>query len=228
MLLWQWLTVHYNYRDDWTALYYTGALSARAAGDRATSRSTGSPDRQATTGSSITSSRMIRGCGTGRRVRGQSPPALATDSGCPRWHGCSRWAQSDFVDSAYFGVLLGFVLLGAYWLSRYLERYNLPPGWGAAFALVPAVLISMDRATVDVALAALCVGFALYAAADPSWRIYPVLALAPLARETGLCLTVAFAVVQLRRRNWQGALLAAATTLPFCAWLLFLHSTDHA
>ena len=45
-----------------------------------------------------------------------------------------------------------------------------------------------------------------------------------LARETGVCLIVAFAVVQLRRRNWRGASLAAAAALPFCAWMLFLHS----
>jgi hypothetical protein len=150
-------------------------------------------------------------------------------------------------------VLLAFVFLGAYWLSRYLELYGLPPAWGAAFALVPAVLISLDRATVDVALAALCIGFALYtaewkgstvprgAAADNAVdrdvrvlrdphkamspaRLLAVLALAPLARETGACLIAAFVFVQLRRRNWRGAGLGAATALPFLLWTLFLNA----
>src|SRR5262249_17753880 len=71
--------------------------------------------------------------------------------------------QPDFVDSAYFGVELGFVFLGVWWLSLYLQRHNLPPRFSVLFLAVPAVLISLDRATVDVALAALCVGFALYA-----------------------------------------------------------------
>jgi hypothetical protein len=223
VLLWQFLTVHYNYRDDWTALYYTGAhrrvppqieneqiyLFAGSQGYDGQFYHFIAHDPWMRHGSApfVDNPRL--------RWRRILVPALA-------WLGAL--GQSDFVDSAYFAVLLGFVFLGAYWLSRYLRRYNLPPGWGAAFTLVPAVLISMDRGTVDVALAALCVGFALYAVAEPSWNIYPVLALAPLARETGICLIAAFAVVQLRRRNWRSALLAGAMGLPFCAWMLFLHS----
>jgi hypothetical protein len=133
--------------------------------------------------------------------------------------------QSDFVDSAYFGVMLGFVFLGTWWTCRYLERHDLPVGFGLCFVLVPAVLISMDRGTVDVALAALCAGFAYYATTEaPSSSMYAVLALAPLARETGICLTAAFLLVSLRERKWRQALAAAATALPFLAWLLFLHA----
>jgi hypothetical protein len=120
--------------------------------------------------------------------------------------------------------MLGFVFLGVYWTARYLERHNLPAAWGAAFVLVPAVLISMDRGTVDTPLAALCAGFALYTVAEPSRRVYPVLALAPLARETGLCLIAAFLLVELRERHWRRALAGAATALPFLLWLLYLNA----
>lgn len=223
VLLWQLLTVHYNYRDEWTALYNTGAYRRfpPAIANEQIYQFAGSQGYDGQFYHFIAHDPWLRHGSAAfvdnprLRWRRILVPALA-------WLGAL--GQSDFIDSGYFAVLLGFVFLGAYWLSRYLIRYNLPPGWGAAFALVPAVLISMDRATVDVALAALCVGFALHAAAEPSWKVYPVLALAPLARETGLCLVVAFAAVQLRHWNWRGALLAAATALPFCAWLLFLDS----
>ena len=221
LLLWQCLTVHYNYRDDWTALYNTGAYRRIPPG-------IGNEQVWQFAGSQGYDGRFYHFIAHDPWLR--QGTAAFVDNPRLRWRRilvpALAWlcvlGQSDFVDSAYFGVLLGFVFLGAYWLSRYFERYNLPPWWGAAFALVPAVLISMDRATVDVALAALCVGFALYAAAEPSWKVYPVLALAPLARETGLCLVVAFAVVQLRGRNWRGALLAAAAAVPFFAWILFM------
>ena len=139
----------------------------------------------------------------------------------------SPLGQSDFVDSAYFAVLLGFTALGVWWLSRYLARYNLPPRAGAAFLLVPAVLISLDRATVDVALAALCVGFALYAVAEPSPKIYAILALAPLARETGACLIASFVLcasraAMVRRRPG----LAGRAAVP--GWLLFLDAHTKA
>ena len=222
VLLWQCLTVHYNYRDDWTALYDTGAyrrIPPEIGNEQI--RQFAGPGYDGQFYHFIAHDPWLRHGSAAfvdnprLRWRRILVPALA-------W--LCALGQSDFVDSAYFGVLLGFVFLGACWLSRYLYRYNLPPGWGVAFALVPAVLISMDRATVDVALAALCVGFALYAAAEPSWKVYPILALAPLARETGICLIAAFAAVQLRRRNWRDASLAAAAALPFCAWMLFLHS----
>ena len=76
----------------------------------------GSP---ATTGSSITSSRTIRGCGTGRPPFVDNPRLRWRRILVPALAWLCALGQSDFVDSAYFGVLLGFVFLGAYWLSRY-------------------------------------------------------------------------------------------------------------
>lgn len=221
VLLWQSLTIHYNYGGDWTALYYTGSFAEAPPGiaDEQIYRFANSVGYDGQYYHFIAHDPWMR-----------HGSAAFVDNPRLRWRRilvpALAWfvalGQSDFVDSAYFGVLLGFVFLGAYWLGRFLRRYDLPPGWGAAFALVPAVLISIDRATVDVVLAALCVGFALYAVAEPSWKVYPILALAPLARETGVCLLAAFALVQLRERRWSRALLAAGVALPALAWLLFL------
>jgi hypothetical protein len=221
VLLWQFLNVHYNYRDDWTALYDTGAFRRvpPALENEQIYLFRGSPGYDGQFYHFIAHDPWMR--------RGAAP---FVDNPRLRWRRilvpALAWlcalGQSDFVDSAYFAVLAGFVFLGTYWLGRFLALYNLPPGWGAAFVLVPAVLISLDRATVDIALAALCVGYALYTGLQHSWKIYAILALAPLARETGACLAVAFVAVQLRRRNWLGAGLGAATVLPFLLWMLYV------
>ncbi len=132
--------------------------------------------------------------------------------------------RSRRIDPAFFAVILAFVFLGSYWLSRYCRSYGLSPGWGLTFALVPAVVVSIDRMTIDAALAALCVGFALYAEAEPSWKLYPVLALAPLARETGLLLVFAWCAFLLARKDWKRTLLYATALAPCGAWLAFLAS----
>ena len=218
-LLWlaQFLLVHFKYGDNWTAIYYTGAYTAAppvAAGEE-----------------------IYRFAGAG--YDGQFYHFIAHDP----WVGAAtkpfvdnprlRWrrilvpglawavalGQADFVDSAYDGVMLAFVFLGVYWMAR----LGYAAAWGAAFLAVPAVLISLERGTVDVALAALCVGFAWYVERD-SRLIYPVLARAPLARETGICLIAAFGGVQLWRRSWRRAALGLTMGLPFLAWNLYLNS----
>lgn len=136
--------------------------------------------------------------------------------------------EAEYVDFNLIGVNLAFVVLGAYWLSRYVAHYGFHPGWGLLFPLTPAVLVSLDRSTVDTALAALAVGFGLYGAAAPSWLIYPVLAAAPLARETGVVLTGAWCLHRLLQRDWRGAAAGALAALPALAWVAFVHSRTAA
>ncbi|MGA2436710.1 MAG: hypothetical protein ABSG25_15650, partial [Bryobacteraceae bacterium] len=137
--------------------------------------------------------------------------------------------QSRSIDASYYTVVLGWIFLGVYWLSRYCARCSLHPAWGMCFALVPAVLVSIDRMTVDVALAALCVAFVYYAIEEPpSWKLYPVLALASLARETGLLLLAAWCAWLLTRREWRRALLYATAALPWFAWAVFVQTRTAA
>ena len=87
---------------------------------------------------------------------------------------------------------------------------------------MPATLISMDRLTVDVALAACCVGFALYVAQDTPVKLYAVLVLAGLARETGLLLPVAYCIYLARERQWRPMLVFSTSVLPTLAWYVYL------
>jgi hypothetical protein len=127
--------------------------------------------------------------------------------------------QPRLIDPAYLAVTLAFVFLGAFWLSRYLDR----PTWGLAFLLVPSVLVSIDRLTADLALAALCVGFLVYTREGPSWKLYLVLAAAGLARETGLVFVGAVCGAALLRREWRRAAVFATAALPALAWMAWLH-----
>lgn len=221
VLVWQFAAVHRKFDDNWTAIYYTGEYvqTPPALGDEDVYRFRGSAGFDGQFYHFLAHDPWIR-LGSERYVdnprlrwRRILLPALA-------W--MFALGQPEFVDSAYVGVMAGFVFLGAYWLTLYCARCGLAPWWGMAFALVPAVLISLDRGTVDVALAALCVGFALYA--EQSRLVYPLLALAPLARETGICLIAAFVAVEVRRRCWRRAAIGALMALPFAAWMLYLNA----
>ena len=98
-----------------------------------------------------------------------------------------------------------FLGLGAYWLSRYAMLTGRSPGWGVAFFFVPGAFLSLDRLTVDIALAAFTVGFALYWRTGPLWKLYLVLLFAPLAKETGFLLLAAYCLYAVLRRHWSRA-----------------------
>jgi hypothetical protein len=221
VLLWQFWAVDRKFADNWTALYYTGDYTQAppALGDEDIYRFHGSAGFDGQFYHFIAHDPWMRQ-GSERYVdnprlrwRRILLPALA-------WG--FALGNGEFVDSAYFGWIAAFTFLGAYWLSLYCLRCGLTPWWGAAFALIPAVIISLERGTVDVALAALCCGFAVYA--EDSWLVYPVLAAAPLARETGICLIAAYAAVQVWRRAWSRAALGATMALPFLAWTVYLNA----
>jgi hypothetical protein len=131
--------------------------------------------------------------------------------------------RADFIHAAYIVIVLASVFAGSWWLSRLCQSASCNAFWGLSFLTVPAVATSVDRMTVDSLLAALCVAFGYYGVYQPSWRIYPVLLLAPLVRETGLVLPAAFGLFCIFHRRFKEAALAAAMTLPWLGWTLFIH-----
>ncbi len=129
-----------------------------------------------------------------------------------------------WVDRAYIAVELAFVFFGAFWLARFAERHRRSAAWGLAFFAVPAVLVSLERMTVDLPLAALTIAFALYASERRSWRIYAVLAAAPLVRETGMLLVIAWCVYAFLKRDNAAIRSGAMCALPALAWWTYVHS----
>jgi len=213
VLLWQAATVHFNYRGDWSALFYTGAyvrLPAVVEAERPF-RIAHDPGYDGQFYHLIAHDPFLRG-----------DVAQYVDNPRLRWRRilvpAAAWIISlgndDYIDSNYALVLLACVFLGALWLGRYCLQVGLRASGGTCFALVPSVIASVDRATVDVALAALCAGFAV----EQGWRLWLVLALAPLARETGVVLPLAYGVRAAIRKDRQAALFGASTLIPCALW----------
>ena len=215
-LLWQASTVHFNYGGNWTALFCTG------------DRQNVPPQLAANTYLFMLSQgydgqfyRYVAHDPLLRKGLGQfmdAPSLRYRRILVPGLAFLMAGGQSQFIDAAYLAVILLFVFLGSYWLSRYAAFHGRHPAWGIGFIFVPATLISINRLTVDVALVALCAGFAWYATKGSPARLCLVLALAPLVRETGLLLVAAAGLDALWNRRFRQAVLFAAMSLPALLW----------
>jgi hypothetical protein len=219
--LWQFSTVRYNYGGNWTALFrirssmprptflksenfytfqnnegYDGQVYHLIAHDPWMSKGS----RSAIAGAPFRYQRIF-------------VPALAWTVAL----GEDRW-----IHRAYYAVILGFAFLGVYWLALIAMRVGLSPAWGLAFALAPATIVSIDRMTVDIALAALVCGFALYVGRIPAWRVAVLLACGALTRETALPITAGYALYLITRRQFRGAMLMVASALPAAAWFVYV------
>jgi hypothetical protein len=219
LFLWQALTVRYNYSGNWTGLFCTGALYGTPPG--LSERLYVFPNRGYDgqfyhyMAHDPLFRRGFARCFDAPRLRYRRilVPGLAF---------LLAGGQDGAVDIAYYGVVLGFILLGAYWLGRFGALLGYGPWFGLCFALVPAVLVSVDRLTVDVALAACSVGFALYTRQWRPWKLYAVLAAAALARETGLLLVVACVLWLALERRFREAILFSTAALPAAGWYVFV------
>jgi hypothetical protein len=218
---WQFLTVHYNYQGNWTALFrirptmpvpaflrsehlytfpgtegYDGQVYHLIAHDPWMTKGS----RDAIVGWAFRYQRIL-------------VPALA-------W--MLALGQDRFIDAAYAAVILALVFLGVYWLSLIALRLGLSPIWGVVFALAPAQIVSIDRMTVDVALAAFTAGFALYASQGRIGPAAIVLTCAALTRETALPIIAGYALFLVTQKQIRNALLIAAAALPAAAWFVYL------
>lgn len=141
-----------------------------------------------------------------------------------------------WIHAAYFAVILGFVFLGVYWTAMFAVRLGRSPMWGPAFLLVPATIVSLDRMTADIALAALVAGFAYYTLDLPGGVRYPssmakilvILTCAVLTRETALPIIGAYSIFLVTRRRFGYGALAAATALPAAAWYVYLSRLERS
>ncbi len=219
VLLWQFLTVHYNRGGNWTALFLIGA-DWRTPPDliNGAYRFPGGGFDGEMYRIVAHDLFMRRGYApyldvAADRYRRLLVPALAylLVGGFQPW-----------IDGSYIAVIAFFVFLGAYWLSRWAAIAGYRPAWALAFLLVPATVISMDRMTVDVALAAFTIAFALYWKAAAWWKVAIVLTLACLARETASLLVAGACSFELLNRRYRRMMLWAGTAVPMLTWFMFI------
>ena len=220
VLLWQALTVRYSYNGNRTGLFCTGALFPPPPALDETiylfPNSTGydgqfyhdlahDPFFQRNFAGNIDDPRL--------RSRRILLPVLAF---------ALALGQDRAVDFAYILTVAAFIFLGSYWTARIALPRGYPAVSGILFCAVPAVLISIDRMTVDVALAACCAGFVFYVNERSHDKLYLVLAAAALIRETGLLLIAAFVIWLLGAREFRKAAWFSTTALPAACWYIFV------
>jgi hypothetical protein len=127
------------------------------------------------------------------------------------------------IDAAYVAIELGFVAVGAFWLARDAQSRQLNPVWGLAFLLIPAVAVSLDRMTIDPALAALIIGLVWYSSGSSGWPLYLILCGAPLVRETGMVLLAAWCMHAALKRDWRQVMSGTLCAIPAVAWWSYVH-----
>lgn len=132
------------------------------------------------------------------------------------------WGRDAWIDAAFFTVNLLALALTGWFLARIAVLGGLNRWWGLAIFAVPGVWISLDRIIVDVLLAPLTAAFVLAVLCRPMWGTITVLALAGLARETGLALWGAYGLYLLLTRQIRKALLVAGAVAPLAAWWVFV------
>lgn len=132
------------------------------------------------------------------------------------------FGNDGWVDQAYVGLQLVFVFLGAWWLGRYAQLLGRSAAWGVAFLIIPAVAVSLDRMTVDLPLAAVCVGLLYYSRTAARWPAYVLLVAAPLIRETGIVLVGAWCLFWLVKKSRNAAIDGALCALPALGWWAFV------
>lgn len=219
LLAWQTATVHFNFANNWSALFCTSGLRRlppELAGAWVFPHSSGfdgqfyryvAHDPWMRRGwSQYLDAPMLR------RARILLPASA--------W--LLGFGQDRYIDAAYIALVWVSVFLGAWWLGRWAELHGRPPAWGMLFLLLPATLISIERMTLDATLTAACVGILFYGARGQWGRVCALLTAAALVRETGLLLAGGCVLYALSQRQWRNALHAALTSVPALAWYVFL------
>ncbi len=218
-LLWQFLTVHYNRGGNWTALFLTGkslAIPRDLAPGTYEFPGKGYDGQmyRYEAHDLFTRQGYVKYIdGPAQRFHHLLVPALAylLVAGYQPW-----------IDGSYIAVIAIFALLGAFWLSRWAVLTGRHPAWALGFLLVPATLISMDRLTIDISLAAFTAAFAYYWRTAAWTRLFIVLLLACLARETGVLLAGGCCLADLFNRRIIRAVAWASSALPAFVWYVYV------
>lgn len=216
---WQALDVHYSFGGNWTALFVTGtrATPAELRAERLYVFPNAGYDGQFY--HYIAHDPLLR---RGFAADVDDPRLRYRRILVPGLAFLLALGEDGRIDRAYVAVAWLSIAAGAYWLGRFAMRYGYPAWLGLGFAIVPAVLITAERMTVDATLAACCTGFALYTEERAHWKLYAVLVAAGLVRETGWLLPVAYGIWLLGERRLRRAALFSTALLPAAIWYLFV------
>jgi hypothetical protein len=222
---WQFAMVHFSYSGNWTSLFYTGETvpMPKELDSEHIYRFPGVVGYDGEMYHVIAHDPLLRRNfahyldSPRMRYRRILVPGLAA---------LLSFGRDQWVDGAYFSVILGFVFLGTYWLARWSLSHGKSVYWGFLFLAMPAALVTIPLMVVDVSLAALTVAVFWYAEQKSPMKLFAALACAALTRETGILVVIGWcAWLLLQRRLWV-AIKYAAAILPMVCWMLYVQSRE--
>lgn len=222
VLAWQALTVYANYGGNWTGLFCTGQRTRLPANLEATTQRHSSPFGYDGQYYRLLAHDPFLLHGTAAFLDG--PLVRSRRILVP----LSAWilaaGRPGLIDGAYILVIAGFIFGGVYWLASILVRQGRHAAFGLLFLVVPAIVVSIDRMTVDLALGALTAALAyqLISGRDKGPALWLTLAAAGLVRETGLLLPFGCVLAAAYRRDFRKALLWSSAALPTLCWFAYL------
>ena len=221
VLAWQWLTVHYNFHGEWTALFRISSVFARPGAIAREHLYVFPPN----IGFDGVFFHMLahRPWINAETIAAMDAPSLRYGRILvPLLAWMLAFGRDAWIDAAYVAVIASFVALGAYWLSRLAMDAGRKPQWGLLFILMPATITSVDAMVCDVALCALVLGFAWCAQRAEYGRAAIILGLGLLVRETALPIFVGYGAFLLSRQRLRDAIVLAAAALPGICWLSYI------
>jgi len=214
-LSWMAITVHFNYQGNWTALFCVGQGSKHApeleSGTYIFLNSKGYDGQwyRIVAHDPWLQKGMWKSLDGRERYQRILLPAIA-------W--ILALGQDRWIDNAYIAAVLLFLFAGVWLTAKWCALQGFSPWWGLGFIILPGVLISLDRMTVDIALYTF-VALALVAWKEQRWVwCWVAGAGAFLARDLGFLLIAAMAGLCLLDKNWKRAGLFAAAALPALLW----------
>ena len=224
----QWLTVHFNYGGNLTALFCHGSKVPVPA-ELAVERIYVFPNSGGYDGQSY---HYVAHDPLDRTAVGRAVPDPARRFPrilVPGLAWLLALGRATWIDTGFVAVNLGFLFLGAWWLARLLPGIGLNPWWAALYVATPPAIVSLDRMLVDLALVSLCLGFAVYWKSGAWWKLWAILAAAALCRESGVLLFAAYAIHlvgqrQMGQRQMGRVLWFATAMLPAAAWTLWVRA----
>ncbi len=132
--------------------------------------------------------------------------------------------RMEWIDPAYFAVILASLTAGAWCTALLAERSGASPWWGLAFLALPASLGSAERMLVDGPLMAAAAGVLLLLDTKRCRWAWLLASAAPFIRESGLLIAAAVALAYASRRAWMSAGLWIAAAAPFTLWLMMIRA----
>ncbi|PWT97943.1 MAG: hypothetical protein C5B51_30340 [Terriglobia bacterium] len=130
--------------------------------------------------------------------------------------------RDQFVDAAYYALVCLSVFMGTLWVGAVAVKQGRAAAWALGFLAVPGVAVSLDRMTVDLALAALTAGLVHYLKRQNWGAVFVICLLASLVRESGLLLAAGVAGWLVLQRRLAGAVLIALSAAPAFAWFAYI------